>query len=115
MRPQRAWKHLYRKHMRATPGKNFQLGRQPGHDVVANQIRQSLLGSERILYAAYMPRLVLHADKQRASGGIGKRDNRAENAVWRRYIPLELQRFPSGCLSSSSSLTTLNPTLKLNE
>jgi len=98
--------------MRAAPGKNFQLGHQPGHDVIANQIRQSLLGSEGILNAANIPRLIFHSDKQCTAAVLA-------NATIERRTPFGDDRsrlnsdvLPSGCLSSSSSITTLNLTLK---
>jgi hypothetical protein len=63
-----------------------------------SETRFAILSSshERVGNAAHMPRLILDADHNGASGGVCERHQRLKNSLGRRQIPLVFQGLSLG-------------------
>ena len=80
--------------MASPPGDDLQLRHQPRHDVIADEVGQTLFEIEWLLDTADMSRPVFDPDKHRPSRGIGEGDDAPEHSVVGGQIPLELKRLP---------------------
>lgn len=84
--------------MGCAPREDLELGHETWRDAVADEARQALLDIQGLAHAPHVPRPVLHANDERAAGGVRKGDDCLGHTMGRGEVPLELEGLPLGTL-----------------
>src|SRR4029453_14742394 len=80
--------------MASAPRDDLQLRHQPRHNVIADEVRQTLFEIEWLLDTADVSGTVFDPDKHRPSCRVGECDEAAEHSVGGGQVTLEFERLP---------------------
>ena len=82
---------LHRQHLRPPPRQYLDFRHEARGNPVADEVREALLQTERVAYAADVAAPVLDAEQQRAARCVGEGNDRLHHTQGSGEVALELQ------------------------